>query len=515
MLFLQALARPIPAEPEVLDSSSITATIPDACDDINRCRTVLSILWNCFSLVFVCTWIAIHPNVPQVGRHSVNVILDYVLIMFIALLAPELIILWAMRQWYSARRITEKYKEFRWGKSHAFLALMGGFVLYEGETFVCYLWDRDCFGDSCKEAEHGYVKIEDQGIFGTETRVAVRIEKGLTPESKDYKEAAQEIHLKYTCLLHYLLAKGHITVNEDEIRSNLNHGDALSKLIAVFQTSWFIIQCIARPLEHLALTQIEVITLAFAVLNFITYYLWWNKPLRVRYPVRIVMAGLQPSNDAPPRKHFLKVLFKVICSGLRSLRPARWYTLPLVPIHLLVLFFYKVLDIVVGTDSDDSAKLFSSRLRKDPPQLYIAVYLIAFVFGAIHCIPWFFTFPTPVEQTLWRISALLVTFLPIATAFFHSINDRDFQFSYHPQYAVRHPFLGKVIDVVNRAVQWSLQTILHITLVVLISSFVVLHTAYIVARVIMLVSALMEFRRLTPSAYRTVQWATFIPHIGN
>ncbi|EEB96534.1 hypothetical protein MPER_04319, partial [Moniliophthora perniciosa FA553] len=209
--------------------------------------------------------------------------------MFIALIAPELIILWAMRQWYSAQKIARKYKEFHWSKSHAFLVLMGGFTLYRGETFVCYLWDKDKFGAYCDETEHGYARMEDHGINGRETEVAVQLEKGapIRGDSEEYKEAAQEIHAKYTCLLHYLLAKGYIDINEEEIRSNLNHGDALSKVIAVVQTGWFIIQCIARPVEGLALTQIEIITLAFAILNFITYYLWWFKPLR-RYPIRII-----------------------------------------------------------------------------------------------------------------------------------------------------------------------------------------------------------------------------------
>ncbi|KAF8641438.1 hypothetical protein AX16_009951 [Volvariella volvacea WC 439] len=33
------------------------------------------------------------------------------------------------------------------------------------------------------------------------------------------------------------------------------------------------------------ITELELVTLAFATLNFITYFLWWSKPLNAEYPV--------------------------------------------------------------------------------------------------------------------------------------------------------------------------------------------------------------------------------------
>jgi len=64
-------------------------------------------------------------------------------------------------------------------------------------------------------------------------------------------------------------------------------GDGLSKLLAILQTSWFILQCIARVFQGLALTELELVTLAMASLNAITYAFWWSKPLSVREPVNV------------------------------------------------------------------------------------------------------------------------------------------------------------------------------------------------------------------------------------
>ena len=77
-----------------------------------------------------------------------------------------------------------------------------------------------------------------------------------------------------------------ITAAEIEDRSK---GDTLWKIIAILQTSWFIIQCIARGQQRLALTELELVTLALASLNAVTFAIWWHKPLGVQEPVKIYL----------------------------------------------------------------------------------------------------------------------------------------------------------------------------------------------------------------------------------
>jgi len=79
-----------------------------------------------------------------------------------------------------------------------------------------------------------------------------------------------------------------IRMTEDAI-TDKSKGDALSKSIFILQTSWFIIQCIARRVQGLNLTQLELTTLALASLNGITFILWWHKPLGVQAPVRMYL----------------------------------------------------------------------------------------------------------------------------------------------------------------------------------------------------------------------------------
>ena len=86
-------------------------------------------------------------------------------------------------------------------------------------------------------------------------------------------------------------------------------GDALSKLIAILQTTWFILQCIARSQQQLALTELELVTLALASLNAVTFAFWWNKPISVREPIKIYLKTreqkVEPVNQKVSALHYL------------------------------------------------------------------------------------------------------------------------------------------------------------------------------------------------------------------
>jgi hypothetical protein len=73
-------------------------------------RTTLSIVWSCLVTIFACTWLAIHPNVParKESSHCLRLSLRRVQMMVVGLLAPEIIILWAMRQRVMAHTLVRK-----------------------------------------------------------------------------------------------------------------------------------------------------------------------------------------------------------------------------------------------------------------------------------------------------------------------------------------------------------------------------------------------------------------------
>jgi hypothetical protein len=90
----------------VIDPRSMT----NDCNDLYQCRTVWNIIWSCVATIFACTWVALHLNVPEPHEKWRRIALRKVRIMMVAVIAPEIVVTWAMRQWLVARRIAKKYE---------------------------------------------------------------------------------------------------------------------------------------------------------------------------------------------------------------------------------------------------------------------------------------------------------------------------------------------------------------------------------------------------------------------
>ena len=65
------------------------------------------ILWSCLATTFAVTWVSVHPNVPWLEETSWMVLKRRMFLMVLALLAPEVMIMWAFKQWRGAVMIKE------------------------------------------------------------------------------------------------------------------------------------------------------------------------------------------------------------------------------------------------------------------------------------------------------------------------------------------------------------------------------------------------------------------------
>ena len=251
--------------------------------------------------------------------------------------------------------------------------------------------------------------------------------------------------------------------------------DWLAKTLVLLQTSWFIMQCIARAREHLPVTHLEIVTLVYAAMNFVIYIFWWNKPLNVNRPVR-VFRKLDPNaasdSNQPYRSGPIewKLTLKVIGEGLKT---------------LLAL-------IITGEDDqvhpsrEDRVPMFWSDDQSGEHFIPadIIVLGVGVCFWAIHCIAWYFSFPTPTELLMWRISSVAITAVPICI----------------PLSIV----FGALLEIKN----------FHI-FGVTVFYFGTLSGGilYIIARAVTLVLAFTSLGDLPPGAFDAVHWTTFIPHV--
>ncbi|KAF8188086.1 hypothetical protein BJ912DRAFT_851352, partial [Pholiota molesta] len=196
-------------------------------------RTLNDIILSCCATIVACTWSAVHPNNPSPTDCWWTGFKRRVVIMVYALLAPEAIAAWALRQQLEEGEVP------RWTLTHGFFLQMGGFILCKN-------------GRPVQSLTTGFWNAE-------EARLDWNIENGTIDPPQ---------------------------ITEEEIKDR-SKGDAISKTFVILQTTWFVAQCVARWSQHLLVTELEVVTLGFALLNGITYALWWNKPQNVGQPVRL------------------------------------------------------------------------------------------------------------------------------------------------------------------------------------------------------------------------------------
>lgn len=76
----------------------LTSMSSESCKNIDDCRTLVGIIWSCIATLVACTWVSVHPNVPSPHHGTVVLILLRMRLMLLAIIAPEVIVIWALRQ---------------------------------------------------------------------------------------------------------------------------------------------------------------------------------------------------------------------------------------------------------------------------------------------------------------------------------------------------------------------------------------------------------------------------------
>jgi len=139
--------------------------------------------------------------------------------------------------------------------------------------------------------------------------------------------------------------------------------------------------------------------------------------------------------------------------------------------------------------SDSSNRLSVPTFYAPPSQNDdLAVWIgsiVGILFGGIHCIAWFFPFPSIIEEYIWRASAVAITAIPVFFFIEFLINKRISDKS-------RFKGLFKLFQ----------HSMAFFCIVV-----------YLVARIALLVVPFLVLRSLPPGSLSAIKWSSFIPHI--
>ena len=126
-----------------------------------------------------------------------------------------------------------------------------------------------------------------------------------------------------------------------------------------------------------------------------------------------------------------------------------------------------------------------SETTGDQVAFYFCMPVVGGVFGGIHCVGWYFDFPSSAEAMLWRVSSAVLTGIAVL----------------YPIFVIFVILLSQFIN------NDSLETYFLVTV------FSIMILVYVVSRLILLVEAFISLRHLTPGMLALVTWTSFIPHI--
>lgn len=263
--------------------------------------------------------------------------------------------------------------------------------------------------------------------------------------------------------------------------------DGSAKLFTIVQTGWFILQCLARLLQHNSLTTLELSTIAFVVCTIGTNIMWWAKPKDVIVPVVLNIDCTLESLLAMAEPQILDAKSEATnwkWSPLEKFDDLRPNFIVDAGQYLPWARSYKF--------SQPSQKI---RFRNDrlPPlerdwALNLFLSVLSLSFGAVYVAGWNISFPTHIELIIWRICTAMLFFLVIA---FWSV---DVGVALHQ----RKKKVAGIRKVALPPVQMAFCAVIVVV--------------YVTIRIYLLIEPIVCLRSLPAVAFTTVNWSSFFPH---
>jgi hypothetical protein len=151
-----------------------------------------------------------------------------------------------------------------------------------------------------------------------------------------------------------------------------------------------VLSLIVRRAQGLPSSQLEILTLTFAVCGVVTYAVYWYKPKDIAVPIHV---GINFGKDVADQWDFPQLatvpsfdsFWKVATNNMDRHHET------------------------IGRIPNDNIPMFQDGYT------YTATILLAFVsavFGSLHAIAWDFDFPTVAEKTIWHVCTILSITLP-------------------------------------------------------------------------------------------------------
>ncbi|RDK41246.1 hypothetical protein M752DRAFT_253414 [Aspergillus phoenicis ATCC 13157] len=412
-------------------------------------RGTLQILWSSLFTILACTWTVLHLNVPKYRpkpeikefKHWLGwMVKKYqhpTKWFLLTVLAPEVPFAKYWDDQVRAHSLFHHYEDFfvknNWTRTHVLFANMGGFALrYTAND------EEDKSGSDKEEAS---TKNQDSNPPGTGSSVedetspqeassTLKQSTSVFSNEKATQEPQPTLNenpAKKFEGVYYLTATdafkllcstetsipdlADVSVEEINDRSKT---DVFMRLLAVGQILWVVVQILSRAVYGLAVTQLEVTVVAFAVCAVGMYLVNQGKPNGVNLPIVFEYPGSRAkleneletaSLPGHEKNHTHWKFYRCKYCPRKDGKIQYWHNLNTTP--------SKARKTNESHRSQNEEELDASGESTDV-LTDMSMFIGSMIFGCIHLIAWHFQFPTTIEKHLWWAAGLWCTFCVVA-----------------------------------------------------------------------------------------------------
>ncbi|KAF2223226.1 hypothetical protein BDZ85DRAFT_289801 [Elsinoe ampelina] len=413
-------------------------------------RGTSDILWTSLVTTFLATYTILCLNVPSRGESWVWPLARRFLWMGVAMLGPEFVLAAASGQWAAATRSVEAFKIAgypQWTMRHAFFADMGGIEL----------------------------NARDSPPF--------------------------RINATH---LHWLVTQGYLPFPDIPLEEiwDKSKFDSVAKLITLLQVSYLILQCVARGIQHLTITTLELFALAIVVCAIPISFCWRHKPVDFKLPMKLHMATsisdlLCAAGDEAARPYQQTPL-----DFIDDLKPS-WSLNIQTYVHMPIPPFERPIPRF-GNDRFPWLELPHST----------ALSVATLLYAGIHLFAWNWSFPSQTESILWRISSMIMVGSTVA---FWVVETVAVWYRWNGGERYWFQLWGQLEEYERLQAEREKKSKLDgRPPFPLKSEFWVMFCLALVygsARLYLFVEAFWGLRALEPSAYVAIDWLKIIPHV--
>ena len=266
---------------------------------------------------------------------------------------------------------------------------------------------------------------------------------------KDATTASDTVARKKCALSHSKEWVQELKLIKESDIEDLARSDSVTKFFACFQGLWVLTQAISRIYQHQALSLLEVTTSAYICCAVGIYAFWWKKPQNCSVPIMITCSD--------------EAIDELSLSAYEG------------QIDLWDEFSWAGRDLEgPGRVDGEVYSTFTYYCIQGLAALSLMI------FGCVHLASWNSRLPSTIELWMWRGSSLYCVIYAGLFAFYILLDPS----------AEMRAFYNALDQITDYGIP-----------------------VYVIIRIYMIVEVFISLRALPASAFQSVQWSSFLPHI--